>query len=378
MTIVSKLRNLLRRLKENEHVSRFTSQLPPLNFITVHYSYFILTCLLCSVIFWSSSGSGQKISYTDSLFLVISAMTEAGLNTVNLSEVNTFQQVLLWILIIVGSSIFVSISTVWTRKRVFENRFKNIVKSQKGVRRFRKQSISSIAGPNTVTQPGLKNSSEPEGPVVRYESNIVPPEQGISPQSNPVAASGKPSSDVTDSIVQNSMESLAAGTTPNIAEIGASPTEENVVKQNAQTEANHISFMRYGPSPTFSQRRFLTFSGVGAHPNATGYKSPYSTSIYNRIRRGEQDQTADRENLSDGEYPHYLTRTTTGRNSQFHGLSQEQREHLGGVEYRAITLLSWIVPLYFVLWQFIGSLGLAAYIAHNKAETAQANGINPW
>ena len=319
------------------------------------------------------------MSYTDSLFLVISAMTEAGLNTVNLSEINTFQQVILWILIIVGSSIFVSISTVLTRKRVFENRFKDIVKSQKEARRFRKQSMSSIASKNAVTQPGLNNSSsEPDGPVVRHDSNTVSPEQAISPRSNPVAALEKHSNNITYPMVQNNMDSLAAASTPNNAEMGANPAEEDVMEQNAQTEANHISFMRYGPSPTFSERRFLTFSGVGAHPNATGYKSPYSTSIYSRIKRGERDQPADKENMSHGEYPRYLTRTTTGRNSQFHGLSQEQREHLGGVEYRAITLLSWIVPLYFVLWQFLGSLGLAAYIAHNKAETAEANGINPW
>lgn len=32
------------------------------------------------------------MQYTDALFLVVSAMTEAGLNTVNLSTLSTFQQ----------------------------------------------------------------------------------------------------------------------------------------------------------------------------------------------------------------------------------------------------------------------------------------------
>ena len=34
-----------------------------------------------------------------------------------------------------------------------------------------------------------------------------------------------------------------------------------------------------------------------------------------------------------------------GRNSAFRNLSTEQIEELGGVEYRALTALLWIVPL---------------------------------
>ena len=54
--------------------------LPPLNFITIHYAYFIVVPLVASVVFWGSSDPSFSISYVDSLFLVISAMTEAGLN----------------------------------------------------------------------------------------------------------------------------------------------------------------------------------------------------------------------------------------------------------------------------------------------------------
>ena len=58
-------------------------------------------------------------------------MTEAGLNTVNLSQLALAQQIILFLLVIIGSSIFVSVSTVWTRKRVFENRFRGVVKGSK-------------------------------------------------------------------------------------------------------------------------------------------------------------------------------------------------------------------------------------------------------
>ena len=48
--------------------------LPPLNFITIHYAYFISTCLVASLIFWGSSTPPKSVSYIDSLFLVVSAM----------------------------------------------------------------------------------------------------------------------------------------------------------------------------------------------------------------------------------------------------------------------------------------------------------------
>ena len=73
--------------------------------------------------------------------------------------------------------------------------------------------------------------------------------------------------------------------------------------------------------------------------------------------------------------------TATGwisRNSQFHGLSEEERERLGGYEYRAVCLLAWVVPVYFVLWQLIGCIGCAAWVALNRPGTARSNGLNPW
>lgn len=55
------------------------THLPDASFITFHYLYFLSTCLIASLIFWGSSKPFRSVSYTDSLFLVISAMTEAGM-----------------------------------------------------------------------------------------------------------------------------------------------------------------------------------------------------------------------------------------------------------------------------------------------------------
>lgn len=56
--------------------------LPPLNFLTLHYSYFIATCIIASIIFYLTSSPWRSVAYVDSIFMCVSAMTGAGLNTV--------------------------------------------------------------------------------------------------------------------------------------------------------------------------------------------------------------------------------------------------------------------------------------------------------
>lgn len=56
--------------------------LPPLNFLTLHYTYFIATVLGCSLVFWGAATPFGSVAYVDALYMCASAMTGAGLNTV--------------------------------------------------------------------------------------------------------------------------------------------------------------------------------------------------------------------------------------------------------------------------------------------------------
>lgn len=206
--------------------SQFLSKL---SFITSHYAYFIIVCLVSSLIFW---GSSSGISYVDSLFLVVSAMTATGLTTVNLSQATTGQQVLLFLLIIFGSRIWISICIVYSRKRRFNKRFDEIVREARIRRRDRS-----------------------------------PP--------------------------------------------------------------------RVAPSPS----------------------PPPEVETAGDARAGEKD---------DDEVPYLSWTPTIGRNSQFYKLTSEQRDELGGIEFRALKLLLKILLLYFFFWQFLGCISLGSWINNNK------------
>jgi Trk-type K+ transport system membrane component len=74
-----------------------------------HYSTF--TPLIFSGIFYASNGANH-ISYIDALFNCISAMTVCGLATVDLSSLTTWQQVILFIQMCLGSPVRIDLYLV--------------------------------------------------------------------------------------------------------------------------------------------------------------------------------------------------------------------------------------------------------------------------
>src|SRR5258708_4925852 len=64
---------------------------------------------------------------------------------------NTFQQWLLWMHIMAGSAIFVSISVVHFRKRAFEKRFGDVVKAQKEQRLEHRRTFSEYRHRHSMT-----------------------------------------------------------------------------------------------------------------------------------------------------------------------------------------------------------------------------------
>lgn len=327
-----------------------------MNFITIHYAYFIIVTLVASVIFWGSSHPAHSISYVDSLFLTVSAMTEAGLNTVNLSQMTTWQQILLWLLILFGGAIWVSIWTVAFRLHAFEKRFEDIVAAEREKRVRSRRPGSSLSNIMSFSRT----------PTVERASNF-----GVN-RAPTINATSKPDAGA-DIAGQNqedtNVEVLRSATTP--------PTMDSLGKELAQTSNQDTQDVPPSPrsriafvdnSPTQPGRNGRTTASVYTAPNAVL-----------RRRNLDDSETKDKDNSAEPTPLHaILTNKTVGRNSQFHDLTAEEREHLGGCEYRALKVLSITVPLYFAFWQVLGCIALGAWIALNKPEVATSNGLNAW
>lgn len=114
------------------------------NFFRVHVLYFIFTILLTTIILWGSGANGNSnnedarfsLSFIDALFLCTSAMTNSGLNTVNLSAITAFQQAILFILMLIGNITVVSTVTVLIRRHFIRKYMQEFLNHHEGGRKM--------------------------------------------------------------------------------------------------------------------------------------------------------------------------------------------------------------------------------------------------
>lgn len=125
--------------------------------------------------------------------------------------------------------------------------------------------------------------------------------------------------------------------------------------------ASRNDSLRTDRSPSPSPRN-TTEDDLGGFPNPpqvlSGVLRALFPGLHNRLRRRmmmpRTETLVPQASIVDGRAPSsgrwkavsYLPfSATVGRNSAFRGLSAEQIDQLGGIEYRALTALLWIVPL---------------------------------
>lgn len=130
----------------------------------------------------------------------------------------------------------------------------------------------------------------------------------------------------------------------------------------------HITFASHSRNDSESQQ---------SNPDRRLMLSPY-TNVLNRANTlGQLGQCPSADGSVGGDL-HWNLPHKLHRNSTFYNLTEAERQKLGGAEYRAVSLLAIIVPIYFFLWQLLGGLGIGAYLARNKAAVTESNGLNPW
>ncbi|KAI2465755.1 TrkH-domain-containing protein [Annulohypoxylon bovei var. microspora] len=312
--------------------------LPPVNYITLHYAYFIITSVLATLIFWGSSVPAYSIGWWDSMFMVVSALTATGLNTVNLSQLTTFQQVELCILMMIGSQVLVSYATIAFRKHIFEKRFEDIVEMEREKRKKKMSGTGAVVG-MTGTMFGLQVMSSFGRGRAQSRPRPFNPANVSAPQTTRKFSS----EDVSVSEVQ------AGGT---------------------RSQQQHIGFLE----PVQEDK------ALEGQSEATGH-SIYQTQSHQTGPTRRRSQTAESRTISDGfNVQTFLKeqKQNIGRNGQFFNLSEDEREYLGGVEYRALKFLSVFVIAYFLLCQLFGAIALGAWMSLRETEAAAVNAQNPW
>ncbi|RMZ45940.1 hypothetical protein AFCA_001194 [Aspergillus flavus] len=304
---------------------------PPFNFITLHYAYFIVTSLVCSVIFWGASNPLRSVSYADALFMCVSAITGAGLNTVDLSSLNTFQQAILFALLMLGHAILISITVLFVRKRAFESKFKGISNRLAQYRESRPTSDLNV-------------------PLDEADFKVV----NVQP-SNMNAGHGDKAPGMTEvSPVENSTD-LTSDDHIHWA-------EDDQITIGARRRSHHQS------------HRVFPMVGVGARPDLNNHPKD---AIPNLPLREESD-ILRLKGIIQGTQKYFASRGFISRNSQFYGLTPDERERLGGVEYKAVSFLAVIVAVYWLMFLIIGMIGVGGWLEANHPDISRENGLSPF
>lgn len=304
-------------------------------------------------------------------------MTLAGLNSVNLSQMNTFQQFILFLLLILGSAIFVSMAVVFFRLKTFEKRFTKIVEEQ---RKKRKDQGSGLRRRfTTASKPSKQTGSEVNGGVLKGRSTTLatrPDDLEKGGGISPIAEENSDKSD--DHVVKNGLR-LDTRVGQNEAQPGDAATPFSPTGGITRGERR----VTFEPSPTSTSRpkiapisKIFSMQGVGARHDLPNYPRHIAKAFVDAPQNQDDDS---KDGWGDLVYRFILPPGGfLDRNSQFSKLTLKERESIGGIEWRALVILAVVVPLYFVSWQFLGAIGLGAWVANHGRSLTETNGLNPW
>lgn len=390
-----------------------------LNFIFIHYAYIISWALIGSIIIYPAG----NISYTDALFQSVGAATQSGLNTVDLNGLRLYQQFFLYLITCLCTPIFIHGALVFIRLYWFEKRFQHVVRDARAMRRTRTRMETvtednenedtnraelGVSGRRIVvvrdgegdardgrlTDASSKNIDSGVNTPARTESlgsssegtdAVMEPRFGLGSLKVPTRLS--PEHHIAFLEKQRKDKGALRIPSPREYDRGGAPEalEEDTNLEDEQAhpsddrknvsdhpegqdqlgplEGPHITInepdiprnrprgntlVRLDTRPTFRE----TKDGNG---NTTLAPITRKNTFKGLIRSMTQERDMDTQ-------PYLSWNATVGRNSNFVDLTEEQRDELGGIEYRALKTLAVVLITYYVGFHLIGLLSMVGWI----------------
>jgi hypothetical protein len=427
----------LRRVTSMKEKIPFLNELH-LNFIFLHYAYIISWAIIGSIIVYP----GGNISYIDALFQSAGAATQSGLNTVDLNTLWLYQQIALYLITCLCTPIFIHSALVFIRLYWFEKRFQHVVRDARAMRRTRSrmETVTEDRDSQDVNRAELGVSGR-RIVVIRDQEGDARDGRLADPASKAIdsgintparTASVDSSSEGTDADAEPrfGLGSLKVPThlnpehhiaflekqrkdkgalripSPREYDRGGAPEalEEDIDPEDEQAqpsddrkniadrpegldqvgplEGPHITINE--PDIPRTRTRGNTFPRLETRPtfretkdgNETTTLAPTTTK--NTFRGVFRSLTQERGISTQ---PYLSWNATVARNSNFVDLTEEQRDELGGIEYRALKTLAVVLITYYVGFHLIGMLTMIPWImSENKwGDIVRADGVGrPW
>ncbi|KAG5770794.1 hypothetical protein H9Q72_002475 [Fusarium xylarioides] len=371
---------------------------PNLNFVKIHYIYII--CMgLSSFLFIYPEG---KLSAIDAYFFGVSASTVTGLTIVDVSVLKTYQQLFLYFVPLVCNLVTINIIVVVVRLIWFRRYLKNAAPALLGGRRpvnlDPKEDPENGADPlsevldkrpglaRSVTERVHKNVAERDAlPPIEARSRIDPapdhptqqrPVDILSPTIKEEKAKEEdqhetritfdPSTDRHPRHEQQESTLYIPG--PRARDQGLPFVELNIERRFSRDTRDEdviepISRTQSTPIGILRRRRSagLSLAKVRSVERVANVASSLFV-IGNPAQAPKERPLARAPTLAVGDFPRLSREVTIGRNSIFYNLSSEDREELGGIEYKSLKLLLKIIIGYYVFLHCLGAVCLIAWV----------------
>jgi len=422
-----------------------TNQLRTLDF------WIIGLTILGSILLYTS-GRGN-LAYIDALFFAGGANTQAGLNTVDFNLLNTFQQIVVFVLAMTSNPITINSFVVFLRLYWFEKRFQNIAREarqrrgtlskaksagksdadriERGVNgrsitvmhsggaRTRMTNDGILLDPVAERDRGEEDDVDPKAipgadvhdgrrPEIKFANTVtrsdglgddatkLPPkrsdeehiailqrqrnqsddevlripgprdaERGMLPSrvlGDDGADEGEPPSPRATRTGDN-LRAGRAATEPRPQAITIAeppkPSRTDELADEARAVAGALSSLRLRKPRMFNSKEKKLHHDEDAVHIAHGSR-PKRRQTFENLRSA---LSRDKDDMA----PYLSWEPTLGRNSAFPGLSEEQREELGGIEYRSLKTLALILTCYFWGFWAFGVVCLVPWILNSVA-----------
>ncbi|KAI1110015.1 cation transport protein-domain-containing protein [Nemania sp. NC0429] len=422
----------------------FFSKHPHFDFLTIHYFWIIGWAIIGSVLIYAPGRGG--LAYIDALTFAAGANTQAGLNTVDLNRLNTFQQAVIYICSLLSNPITIHSFVVFLRLYWFERTFQHTVAAALSRRVTIGKSRSKAQPDSASVERGL--SARDIGMPVRSTDEVMGLDKySINGALKPDPLANTSGSEDGSEHVDPSEEARSTHAQIKFAndvrrsdaiEEVEDDDDDHVPLPTKRPNADHIAILE---KQRKADKSVLRIPGPrdadrGAVPEEfeegaeEGVEGDTDTAQGGRDSNGDRLQMQTRPSQRDGErqqtiiitepdkprkddpspsnipedaeqdsinplrrirtvlsqnkemdsMPYLSWQPTIGRNSQFIDLTEDQREELGGIEYRALKTLALILIIYFWGYSLFGIITLVPWILHNNPQYSsiiKADGINP-
>lgn len=305
---------------------------------------------------------------------------------------HTFQQVVLFLLIISGSAIFVSIGIIHIRRKAFEIRLEELAARKRKSRPGRALTFSLSRRRAPATSSQLETdiaSGAVRGRAIKEDASASQGDGAAFEHGGDRPANSSFARPASDDVPLESLVSRSSTFTANHAsqrgtegDDGATTGPNDRIRfmdePRRPEETDGPASESYGPRQALHRRHTRLFegSGVGVRGTAQHPRNarPLTGLPMSEITEHEEKLFHSKSGSIAGFGKYIGSNGYIGRNSQFHNLTERERRKLGGIEYDAICLLSWVVPIYFVIWQLAGAIGMGVWIQINRPGVALSNG----